>query len=85
MTVADAVRISSARVRQWWDGEGIGERARQGKVLGGGRFRVVTGRGVHSVGGRGRLGPAVAKRLVAEGWRVEVGEGVVEVLGRVRR
>ena len=50
----------------------------------GGAFRIVTGVGRHSAGGRGRLGPAVGGMLVREGWRVEVGEGVLVVRGRVR-
>jgi len=48
-------------------------------------LRIVTGVGRHSEGGRGKLGPAVARMLVSEGWRVEVGEGIVEVLGRAKR
>lgn len=48
-------------------------------------FRIVTGKGTHSEGGRGRLGPAVGGMLVREGWRVEVTEGVVAVTGRARK
>ena len=83
VSVKDAVRIARERVQGWW-GSGGQEWAREGRVLGGG-LRVVTGVGRHSEGGVGRLGPAVGGMLVREGWRVEVGEGVVEVVGRRRR
>ncbi|KAF1984861.1 hypothetical protein K402DRAFT_464821 [Aulographum hederae CBS 113979] len=46
-------------------------------------LRVVTGRGLHSKGGKGRLGPVVVRALIGEGWRVQVGEGEVLVVGRV--
>lgn len=52
--------------------------ARRGR----GRVRVITGKGRHSQGGKGVLGPGVVKMLRGEGWRVEVGSGWVEVLGR---
>lgn len=82
VTVKDAVSIARARVESWWEQQGR-EWARQGKVMGGG-LRVITGAGRHSEGGRGRLGPAVGGMLVREGWKVEVGNGVVEVVGRAR-
>lgn len=83
VTVKDAVSIARARVENWWEQQGR-EWARQGKVMGGG-LRVITGAGRHSEGGRGRLGPAVGGMLVREGWKVEVGNGVVEVVGRARK
>ena len=84
VTVKDAVRIARQKVEGWWEG-GQREWARMGKVQGDGGFRVVTGVGRHSEGGRGKLGPAVGAMLVREGWRVEVGEGVLTVRGKVRR
>lgn len=48
-------------------------------------FRIITGVGRHSHDGTSRLGPAVGKMLAREGWRVEVGEGVLTVTGVVRR
>ncbi len=84
VNVKDAVRITRTRVHAWWDG-GAAEWARQGKVQGHGGFRVVTGIGRHSAGGKSRLGPAVGAMLVREGWKVEVGDGVVTVRGRARR
>ncbi len=82
-TVKDAVNIARARVENWWDREGR-EWARQGKAMGGG-LRVITGAGRHSEGGRGRLGPAVGGMLVREGWKVEIGNGLIDVVGRARK
>ncbi|KAF2635605.1 hypothetical protein P280DRAFT_553662 [Massarina eburnea CBS 473.64] len=86
--VKNATRIALERVRAWWDG--LGEQ----RIPGGGRtgagegFRVVTGVGRHSEGGRGKLGPAVWRVLFREGWRVEVGGvgggGELVVWGRRR-
>lgn len=84
VSVKDGVRIAKDRVERWWGAEGAGEWVRQGKVVGSG-LRIVTGVGRHSEGGRGRLGPAVGAMLVKGGWKVEVTEGVVTVVGRARR
>jgi len=81
--VKDAVNIARARVESWWEREGR-EWARQGKAMSGG-LRVITGAGRHSEGGRGRLGPAVGGALVREGWKVEIGNGVIDVVGRARK
>ena len=83
VTVKDAVVITGAKVEGWWESQGR-EWARLGKVMGGG-LRVITGAGRHSEGGRGRLGPAVGGMLIREGWKIEVGDGVVEVVGRARK
>ena len=83
VTVRDAVNISRVKVESWWEREGR-EWSRQGKVMGNG-LRIVTGAGRHSEGGRGKLGPAVGGMLVREGWKVEIGDGVIEVVGRARR
>lgn len=85
VSVQSATRIASIRVKNWWDG--LGEQ----RIPGGGRqgagtgYRVITGIGRHSEGGRGKIGPAVAKKLVQEGWKVEINGGEVLVLGRARR
>ena len=84
VNIKDAVRITRARVQAWWNG-GAAEWARHGKVQGHGGFRVVTGLGRHSAGGKSKLGPAVGAMLLREGWKVEVGDGVVVVRGRVRK
>lgn len=84
LNVKDAVRISRDRVVVWWENQGR-EWARAGKVMNSGGLRIITGVGRHSAGGKAVLGPAVGRMLNNEGWRVQVGEGVVKVVGRVRR
>lgn len=85
VSVQSATRIASTRVKNWWDD--LGEQ----RIPGGGRqgagagYRVITGIGRHSEGGRSKIGPAVAKKLVQEGWKVEINGGEVLVLGRARR
>lgn len=84
LNVKDAVSVSRDRVEAWWERDGR-EWARAGKVMNGGGLRIITGLGRHSAGGRAVLGPAVGRMLNDEGWKVQVGEGVVKVVGRVRR
>lgn len=82
VSVQDAVRIASDRVAEWW--EALGETKyirRDGAVT----YRIITGVGRHSHDGTSRLGPAVFRRLVSDGWRVEVGEGAFTVTGVARR
>ena len=83
INVRDALRIVHERVESWWEAEGQ-EWARGGKVMGGKGLKIVTGIGRHSEGGRGKLGPAVGSMLVREGWKLEIGEGVLTVVGRSR-
>ena len=82
--VKDAVQVARDRTAAWWEG-GPREWAREGKVMKGSGLRVIVGMGRHSEGGKGRLGPAVGKALAAEGWKLEIGQGVLTVVGRVRR
>lgn len=82
--VKDAVRIARERVEGWWGSERVGEWARSGKAMGPG-LQFVTGVGKHSEGGKSRLGPAVGSMLIREGWKVEIGNGVVTVVGRARK
>lgn len=84
LNVKDAVRVSRERAEAWWESEGR-EWARAGKVINGGGLKIITGLGRHSAGGRAVLGPAVGRMLNDEGWKVQVGEGVVTVVGRARR
>lgn len=85
VSVADAVRIASLKTQSWWDGLG------DAKYLTGGGgpvragFQIVTGVGTHSRNSTPRIGPAVAKALVREGWRVEVGHGEMYVTGKARK
>ncbi|PGH14266.1 hypothetical protein AJ80_06006 [Polytolypa hystricis UAMH7299] len=85
VSVQDAVRIASQKVAMWWDSLGD-EKFTPGKwgVVREG-FRIVTGLGRHSRNGLARLGPAVARSLAREGWKVEVGTGELVVTGAVRR
>ncbi|KAF2870399.1 hypothetical protein BDV95DRAFT_595905 [Massariosphaeria phaeospora] len=85
VSVLSATRIAKASTRAWW--AGLGEL----RIPGGGRagaalvYRIVTGLGRHSEGGRGKIGPAVVRALVREGWKVEVGTGELLVMGLARR
>ncbi|KAF2434358.1 hypothetical protein EJ08DRAFT_686012 [Tothia fuscella] len=87
VTVKDAVRIASERVSIWQ--RGVEERRERngGRRAGGGgeSYRIVTGLGTHSKDGKARVGPAVARMLMREGWRVQVDGGVLIVDGMVRR
>ncbi|PWY78310.1 Smr domain protein [Aspergillus heteromorphus CBS 117.55] len=85
VSVQDAVRIASARVSEWWESLGDAKYMRGGGDPVRGGYRIVTGLGRHSHDGTSRLGPAVGKMLAREGWRVEVGEGVLTVVGVVKR
>ncbi|KAF2735830.1 smr domain-containing protein [Polyplosphaeria fusca] len=84
VTVDNATRIAKAKVEAWWDE--LGEE----RIPGGGRrgagdgFQIITGVGRHSEGGRGKLGPAVGKSLIAQGWKVEMGHGELRVTGKRR-
>lgn len=81
VSVKDAVRIARERVTAWW----VALKGTEPGLGSKGGFRIVTGMGKHSEGGRGKLGPAVGKMLVREGWKVEIGEGVLVVRGAARR
>lgn len=83
VSVSDATRIAKLEVEQWWEREGR-EWSREGKAMVVG-LRIITGVGRHSDGGRGKLGPAVRAMLRRDDWKIEEGEGVFEVVGRVRR
>jgi len=81
VSVKDAVRIARERVTAWWVALGDAKVAGASKT----EFRIVTGMGRHSEGGRGRLGPAVGKMLVREGWKIEIGEGLLAITGVARK
>lgn len=78
MNVSDAKRIVKERVTTWWHELGMTE---GGRPVAGSRYHIVTGMGHHSNGGVSKLGPAVCKMLVSDGWKVEVQPGQVFVLG----
>jgi hypothetical protein len=79
--VKDATRIARESVTAWW--HGLGEARVNGRGIGAG-YRIVTGVGHHSEGGRGKIGPAVGKMLIREGWKVEFGTGFLVVKGVVK-
>ncbi|RAL62633.1 hypothetical protein DID88_004479 [Monilinia fructigena] len=83
--VRDAVRIAREKVTEWWVSEEH-RRAGSGYVRAGAGegYKIVTGMGNHSKGGRGKLGPAVARMLIKERWKVQVGSGALMVTGVVR-
>jgi hypothetical protein len=74
VTVKDAERIARDGVTSWWVNT-------RGQMHTG--FRIITGKGTHSEGGKGKLGPAVGKMLMREGWKVEIGSGFLVVTGVV--
>jgi hypothetical protein len=83
VSVQDGVRIASDRVAHWW--ESLGDSKYALGVAMRGSYRIITGAGRHSRDGTSRLGPAVGKMLAREGWKFEVGQGVLVVTGRSRR
>ncbi|CAD0087717.1 unnamed protein product [Aureobasidium vineae] len=85
VTVENAVRIARQRTNAWWNG--LGENKVNGRVGADQRasgFRIITGVGRHSAGGKGVLGPAVKKGLEQDGWRLEVNSGAITVRGKSR-
>lgn len=85
VTVDDALRITRIKVNQWW--ENLGESRVNGRVGAADRaqgFRIVTGAGKHSKGGKGVLGPAVKKSLEKDGWNIEPAGGEILVKGKLR-
>ncbi|KAH9836439.1 smr domain-containing protein [Teratosphaeria destructans] len=84
--VQNAVRIAKEKVEDWWDG--LGESRFNGRLGVEERqtgYRIIVGLGTHSVGGKGKLGPAVTKALAADGWKFENAGAVILVNGRLRR
>jgi hypothetical protein len=79
VTVEDAKRIAREKVTGWWH-----ELGRDGQGVGAG-YQIVTGVGNHSEGGVGKLGPAVGKMLIREGWKVQVGSGYLVVTGVAKK
>ncbi|KAF2136459.1 uncharacterized protein K452DRAFT_322408 [Aplosporella prunicola CBS 121167] len=87
VSVKDATRITRERVNAWW--AGLGE-ARI-KSYSGGRggigdgFTIITGKGRHNEDGKSKIGPAVGRMLMQEGWKYEAGSGELIVTGVARR
>ncbi|KAF2755712.1 hypothetical protein EJ05DRAFT_478670 [Pseudovirgaria hyperparasitica] len=85
VSVKDATRITREKVTSWWHELGDTKYGRGERPGVGSGFRVITGKGSHSQGGRGKLGPAVGAMLVREGWKVEIGSGTLVVTGVTKR
>ncbi|KAK5056521.1 hypothetical protein LTR84_012052 [Exophiala bonariae] len=85
VSVADAVRIANDRTQGWWDSLGDAKYASGGGGPMRAGFKIVTGVGTHSKNHAPRIGPAVSKMLIREGWKVEIGHGELIVTGRLRR
>ncbi|KAF7507926.1 hypothetical protein GJ744_009960 [Endocarpon pusillum] len=85
VSVADAVRIAKKQVAIWWDSLGDTKYASGGGGPVREGYRVVTGIGRHSRDGAPRIGPAVSRMLVKEGWKVTVGQGEILITGKARR
>ena len=79
VSVEDARRIVREKITSWWH-----ELEQSGQGIGAG-YRIVTGVGNHSEGGVGKLGPAVGKMLIREGWKVQVGTGYLVVTGIAKK
>ncbi|KAJ5125879.1 hypothetical protein N7476_009793 [Penicillium atrosanguineum] len=84
ITVANAVRIARERVQYWWDNLGDAKYVRGGGKHVHGGYKIITGVGNHSHDGTSRLGPAVSRMLIQEGWRVEIDRGFLLVTGAAR-
>ncbi|KAI9787431.1 MAG: hypothetical protein M1816_007479 [Peltula sp. TS41687] len=78
--VADAVRIARAKVRAWW--EGLGDSRYEAKWASTRFYRIITGMGKHSEDRKAKVGPAVARMLMREGWKIQFEQGALTVLGR---
>ena len=85
VSVADAVRIAKEQVTIWWHSMGDTKYASGGGGPAREGYRVVTGIGRHSRDGAPKIGPAVSRMLVREGWKVSVGQGEILVTGKARR
>lgn len=84
VSVVDAVRIARAETQRWWNGLGD-----EKYIPGGGGpvragFHVVTGVGRHSKDGAPKIGPAVGRALMKDGWQVVINQGEISVYGKIR-
>jgi hypothetical protein len=82
VSVKDAVRITRERTSRWWTA--TTDARLDGKRGAAGTFTIITGVGNHSEGGRGKIGPAVGRMLLREGWQVSIDSGSLVVYGLKR-
>ncbi|KAK4945440.1 hypothetical protein LTR10_015335 [Elasticomyces elasticus] len=85
VSVQDAVRIANSQTQSWWHSLGDAKYASGGGGPVRAGFRIVTGVGTHSKNHAPRIGPAVSKMLIREGWKIEIGHGELIVTGKSRR
>jgi hypothetical protein len=85
VSVQDAVRIANVQTQSWWNSLGDAKYASGGGGPVRAGFRIVTGVGSHSKNHAPRIGPAVSKMLIREGWKIEIGHGELIVTGKSRR
>lgn len=80
LSVHDAKRITKERVTVWWHELGT---SRGGPSY----YKIVIGQGKHSDHGVAKIGPAVCKMLIRDGWKVEVGDnnGILHVTGIAKK
>ncbi|KAL2890280.1 Smr domain-containing protein [Ceratocystis lukuohia] len=81
VTVDNAVRIAVEETRKWWQQEQTRTRITCDPSQG---FTIVTGKGLHSVGGQSRIRGPVISALQADGWTVTPEAGMCTVIGRKR-
>jgi hypothetical protein len=82
VNVQDGRRIAKERVTSWW--HELGESRISGRGVAA-EYRIVTGVGYHSEGGKSKLAPAILKMLIQDGWKVQVGTGVLVVTGVAKK
>jgi hypothetical protein len=82
VNVQDGKRIAKERVTTWW--HELGESRISGRGVAA-EFRIVTGVGYHSEGGKSKLAPAILKMLMNDGWKVKVETGVLVVTGIAKK
>lgn len=83
--VADGTRIAMQAIREWWDqmeNDPRVERLGRSGLAKERPFKIVTGQGRHSDGGRSKLRPALLKTLGEDGWLLKVGTGHFDIIGR---
>ena len=85
VSVVDAIRIARDRTEHWWDALGDTKHYTGGNNAARAGFRIVTGVGKHSRDSALRIGPAVSKMLMREGWRAEVLAGEIIVKGKAKQ
>jgi DNA-nicking Smr family endonuclease len=77
LTVQQAIKFTREAITKWWVESDFNDVSQN-------PFRIVTGKGRHSKGGRPRVAPAVVQMLEREKWKIRVDGGEIYVFG-VRR